>query len=74
MRKFYDAKAKTDARKEAKLPIRKTYDENDLMSFDTLDEYRARPRKWDNIVKNVLQNNEFYHALNSLNRRGFNLR
>ena len=74
VRKFYDAKAKTDIRKEAKLPIRKTYDENDLMSFDTLDEYKARPRKWDNIVKNVIQNNEFYQALNSLNRRGFNLR
>ncbi|MDB4588384.1 NUDIX hydrolase [bacterium] len=74
VRRFYDAKAKTDARKEAKLPIRKTYDENDLMCFDTLDEYKARARKWDIIVNNVVQNNEFYHMLNSLNRKGFNLR
>tara|TARA_R110001606_G_scaffold388455_1_gene553788 strand:+ start:1165 stop:1722 length:558 start_codon:yes stop_codon:yes gene_type:complete len=74
VRRFYDAKSKTDARKKAKLPIRKTYDENDMMSFDTLEEYKARPRKWDNIVKNVVQNSEFYQALNSLNRKCFNLR
>lgn len=74
VRRFYDAKAKTDARKEAKLPIRKTYDENDLMSFDSLEEYKSRTRKWDIIVKNIIQNPEFYQALNSLNKKGFNLR
>tara|TARA_R110002072_G_scaffold41761_10_gene116810 strand:- start:257 stop:814 length:558 start_codon:yes stop_codon:yes gene_type:complete len=74
VRRFYDAKAKTDARKRARLPIRKTYDENDMMSFDTLEEYRTRPRKWDIIVKNIICNDEFYTGLNSLNRVGFNIR
>ena len=74
VRRFYDAKAKTDARKKNKLPISKTYDENDMMSFDTIDEYKMRARKWDIIVKNIIQNDEFYNGINSLNRRGFNLR
>ena len=73
VRRFYDAKAKTDARKKAKLPFRKTYDENDMMSFDTIDEYKSRSRKWDIIVNNIIQNNEFYNGLNSLNRRVFNI-
>lgn len=74
VRRFYDAKAKTDARKKAKLSFRKTYDENDMMSFDTIDEYKSRARKWDIIVDNVIQNAEFYNSINSLNRIGFNLR
>ena len=50
-----------------------TYDENDFMSFDTLDTFN-RKNRWDLIVSNVINNPDFYTALNSLNRKSFNIR
>jgi 8-oxo-dGTP pyrophosphatase MutT (NUDIX family) len=73
VRKFNYEKAKVELRKRDKLPIKRTYDENDFMSFDTLDIFN-RKNRWDLIVNKVINNPDFYSALNSLNRKSFNIR
>ena len=73
IQKFNEEKAKLEIRKKAKLSYRRTYDENDYMSFDTLDNYKKKKR-WDLIVNKVINNEDFYSALNSLNRKTFNIR
>jgi hypothetical protein len=73
VRKFNYEKAKVEIRKRDKLPIKRTYDENDFMSFDTLDIFN-RKNRWDLIVNKVINNPDFYSALNSLNRKSFNIR
>jgi hypothetical protein len=73
VRKFNYEKAKVEIRKRDKLPIKRTYDENDFMSFDTLDIFN-RKNRWDLIVNKVINNPDFYSALNSLNRKTFNIR
>jgi len=70
--RFNYQRARTELRKKNKLPIRRTYDENDFMSFDTLDEFKRR-RLWDLIDKNIIQNPAFYVALTSSNREIFNM-
>ena len=71
--RFNKEKAFAEARKREKLPIKRTYDENDFMSFDTLDTFN-RKNRWDLIVNKVINNPDFYSALNSLNRKSFNIR
>jgi hypothetical protein len=73
IRKFNREKALVEIRKKDKLPIKRTYDENDFMSFDTLETFN-RKNRWDLIVSNVINNPDFYTALNSLNRKSFNIR
>ena len=73
VRKFNYEKAKVEIRKRDKLPIKRTYDENDFMSFDTLDIFN-RKNRWDLIVNKVINNPDFYSALNSLNRKTFYMR
>ena len=73
IRKFNREKAVVELRKRDKLPIKRTYDENDFMSFDTLESFN-RKNRWDLIVKKVIDNPDFYTALNSLNRKSFNVR
>jgi hypothetical protein len=73
IRKFNREKDTADSRKNSRLPIKRTYDENDYMCFDTLDSFN-RKKRWDLIVENVIKNPDFYSALNSLNRQSFNIR
>ena len=73
IKKFNKEKAIVEIRKREKLPFRRTYDENDFMSFDTLESFN-RKNRWDLIVKKVIDNPDFYSALNSLNRISFNIR
>ena len=73
IRKFNREKDTADSRKINRLPIKRTYDENDYMSFDTLDSFN-RKKRWDLIVEHVIKNPDFYSALNSLNRQSFNIR
>jgi 8-oxo-dGTP pyrophosphatase MutT (NUDIX family) len=73
IQKFNEEKTKLEARKRDKLPYRRTYDENDYMSFDTLESFRKKNR-WELIVDKVVNNPDFYAALNSLNRKTFNIR
>ena len=73
VRKFYEEKQKTNLKKINKQPIKKTFDENDYMSFATLEEFNTRKR-WKLIVDNVLRNPEFYSCVSSLNRKTFSIK
>lgn len=73
VKKFYDEKQKTNLKKLQKQPIKKTFDENDFMSFDTLEEFNTRKR-WKLIVDNILKNPEFYACVTSLNRKTFSIK
>ena len=73
IRKFYDEKQKTSVKKALHQPYKKTYDENDFMSFDTLEEFNSRKR-WNLIIDNVLKNPEFYACVTSLNRKTFSIK
>jgi 8-oxo-dGTP pyrophosphatase MutT (NUDIX family) len=70
VRKFNEEKQKTNMKKLQKQPIKRTHDENDFMSFETLTEFNTK-KQWDRIVKNVLNNPEFYACVTSLNRKTF---
>jgi 8-oxo-dGTP pyrophosphatase MutT (NUDIX family) len=73
IRKFNKEKANVELRKLDRLPIKRIYDENDFMSFDTLEAFNKKKR-WDLIVTHVINNPDFYTALNSLNKKTFNVR
>ena len=70
--RFNFEKLKTDNRKRSNMSIKRTHDENDFMSFDTLQEFVQKPR-WDLITNNVLHNPEFKKALDSSKCRVFNM-
>ena len=73
IQRFYDEKRKTTLKKIMNQPIRKTHDENDYMSYDTLDEFNTRKR-WKLIVDNVLNNPEFYACISSPDRKTFSIK
>ncbi len=73
IKRFYDEKQKMNMKKLQKLPIKKTYDENDYMSFDCLEEFNTRKR-WKLIIDNVIKNPEFYSCVTSLNRKTFSIK
>ena len=70
IRRFNEEKYKMQTKK---IHMKRTYDENDFMSFDTLHELNVR-RCWDRIVKNVVNNPEFYACVTSLNRKNFSIK
>jgi len=73
IKKFYEEKQKTMLRKIQNQPYKKTHDENDFMSYDTLEEFNGR-KCWDLIVDNVLKNPEFYVCITSQNRKTFSIK
>jgi len=73
VKKFNDEKQKTNLKKLQKQPYKRTYDENDFMNFETLTEFNTK-KQWDRIVKNVLNNPEFYACITSLNRKTFSIK
>jgi len=73
VKKFYDEKQKTNLKKINKQPYKKTFDENDYMSFDTLTEFNAK-KNWELISKNVIKNPEFYSCMTSLHRKKFSIK
>ncbi len=73
IKKFYEEKHKTSVKKSLRQPIKKTYDENDFMSYDTLEDFNARKR-WSLIIDNVIKNPEFYACMSSLNRKTFSIK
>ena len=73
VKKFNDEKQKTNLKKIQKLPIKRTHDENDFMNFETLSEFNTK-KQWDRIVKNVLNNPEFYACVTSVNRKTFSIK
>jgi ADP-ribose pyrophosphatase YjhB (NUDIX family) len=70
--KFNYAKGKCDKMKQSGAPVKIVYDENDMMTFESLSEFSNRENVWPLIRKNVLENPEFYVCLNSANRKLFN--
>ena len=73
IRKFNEEKQKTNLKKIQKLPIKRTHDENDFMNFETLTEFN-RKKQWDRIVRNVLNNPEFYACVTSIHRKTFSIK
>jgi 8-oxo-dGTP pyrophosphatase MutT (NUDIX family) len=73
LKRFYEEKLKTNLKKIQNQPIRKTYDENDFMSYDTLEEFNSR-KQWKLIVDNVIKNPQFYSCISSLNRKTFSIK
>ena len=71
--KFNNEKIKTNQKKIAHLPIKKKFDENDYISFDTLEEFNNRKR-WDLIVDNIIKNPKFYACVSSMNRKTFSIK
>jgi 8-oxo-dGTP pyrophosphatase MutT (NUDIX family) len=64
----------TEERKRNRQSIRRTYDENRYMSFDTMAEFQAKA-KWPLIERQVLMNDDFHRALNpSFPKIAFNIR
>ena len=54
IRRFNEEKYKMHTKQ---IHMKRTYDENDFMSFDTLPEFNQR-RRWERIVRNVVDNPE----------------
>jgi 8-oxo-dGTP pyrophosphatase MutT (NUDIX family) len=73
VKKFYEEKAKMNLKKLNNQPIRKTHDENDYMSYDTLQEFNSRKR-WKLIIDNVIKNPEFYNCVQSQDRKKFSIK
>ena len=73
VKKFYEEKHKTNLKKLMNQPIKKTFDENDFMSYDTLEEFNVRKR-WKLIVDNVIKNPQFYACISSHNRKTFSIK
>lgn len=69
IKQFDDERVKMNQRK---IPYKKAYDENDLLSFDTLKEFNVKKR-WDRIIKNVIQNPSFYECIASTERKKFTI-
>ena len=63
VRRFTDEVVRYQLRKLNKQPIRRVFDENDMLAWSTLEEFNARPFKWSLIVENVVKNDAFYEAL-----------
>ena len=59
--------------KRRNYPIQLVYDENDVMNFETLNEFSSKDKVWDLIRKNILNNPEFYKVLNTEKRQNFNI-
>lgn len=73
VRRFYEEKAKTNYKKLHNQPIRKTFDENDYMCYDTLSEFNSRKR-WKLIVDNVIKNPQFYECVKTQDRKTFSIK
>jgi len=67
---FYDIKHRMDSNKLAGVRIKRAYDENDCISFDTLEEFNKKKR-WRLIINNVIENPKFYKALSSDEKTAF---
>ena len=63
---FHINKERMDSNKRNGLRIKRAYDENDDISFDTLEEFN-RKKRWRLIVTNVIENPNFHTALTSSN-------
>jgi len=59
---FNKRKTHTENRKKLKMHIRRSYDENDMISFDTIEEF-TKKQQWTVIHNFVVMNPEFIETL-----------
>ena len=70
---FHANKARMEINKKEGIRIKKAYDENDDISFDTLEDFNKKDR-WDLIISNIIKNPLFYDLMNSSKTQNFNIR
>lgn len=70
---FHTNLNKMEMNKKDGVRVKRAYDENDDLSFDTLDEFN-RKKQWNLIKQNIIQNPKFYSALGSSTKQNFNIR
>jgi hypothetical protein len=70
IRLFHVNKDRMDLNKREGLRIKRAYDENDDISFDTLEEFN-RKKRWKLIINNVIDNPQFKVALASKVKQNF---
>ena len=59
---FNYEKAKMDHKKRNKIPIKKAFDENDMMAFDTYPEFMQK-NVWPFIIRTIISNPDFEKIL-----------
>jgi len=73
IQEFHINKARMDMNKKDGIRIKKAYDENDDISFETLAEFNKKKR-WNLIIKNIIENPKFYDLIYSSKKQNFNIR
>jgi hypothetical protein len=73
VQEFHINKARMEMNKKDGIRIKKAYDENDDISFDTLSEFNKKNR-WNLIIKNIIENPKFYDLIRSSKTQNFNIR
>ena len=73
VKNFHTNKLKMETNKREGIHIKKAYDENDDISFDTLEDFNKKVR-WNLIVKHIIDNPEFYVKMDSSKMQNFNIR
>ena len=70
---FHANRARMEINKKEGIRIKKAYDENDDISFDTLEDFNKKNR-WKLIITNIIENSKFYDLINSSKTQNFNIR
>lgn len=73
VQQFHTNKATMEQNKREGSHVKKAYDENDDISFDTLEEFNKKSR-WNLIVKHIIENPAFYTSMDSSKMQNFNIR
>lgn len=73
IQEFHANKARMEINKKDGVRIKKAYDENDDIAFDTLEDFNKKNR-WKLIITNIIENPKFYDLMNSSNTQNFNIR
>jgi 8-oxo-dGTP pyrophosphatase MutT (NUDIX family) len=72
--KFNIARGKFEKLKQLNYPVKVVYDENDIMDFETLSDFKLKgDNVWELIRTNILENKNFYDALNTSEMKFFNI-
>jgi len=72
IQEFHDNRARMESNKKDGVRIKKAYDENDDISFDTLEDFNKKNR-WNLIIKNIIENPKFYDLIRSTKTQNFNI-
>ena len=73
VQEFHANRARMELNKKDGVRIKKAYDENDDIAFDTLEDFNKKTR-WKLIITNIIENPTFYDLMDSSNTQNFNIR